>query len=360
MTAQPYDTEDVLQTLIARYPDLLAGDQFGGAPARRWLLVRREAALPSDEGSGGRWSVDHLFVDQDAVPTLVEVKRSSDSRIRREVIGQMLDYAANAVVHWPIEIVRSHFEDRCEREGRDPATELAAVLDPAQDAETFWDQVASNLSSGRIRLVFLADEIPRELRRVVEFLNEQMKADVIAIEVKQYVGEGLRTLVPRVIGETAASETRKRTSIATGRQWDESSFFAELEAKRGPDEVRVARAIAEWASRQMTRFTWGKGRVDGSFVPVLDHNGQPHYPLAIYTYGRLEIQFQWLTRPPFADLDLRREFLLRLNGVPGVDLPEDTITRRPSVPLAVLTDPPVLDAFLHVLDWFCETVRTRS
>ena len=28
-------------------------------------------------------------------PTLVEVKRSSDTRIRREVVGQMLDYAAN-------------------------------------------------------------------------------------------------------------------------------------------------------------------------------------------------------------------------------------------------------------------------
>ena len=32
------------------------------------------------------------------MPTLVEVKRSSDTRIRREVVGQMLHYAANAVV----------------------------------------------------------------------------------------------------------------------------------------------------------------------------------------------------------------------------------------------------------------------
>jgi hypothetical protein len=56
---------------------------------------------------GGRWSVDHLFLDQEAIPTLVEVKCSSDSRIRREVVGQMLDYAANAVVYWPIETVRS-------------------------------------------------------------------------------------------------------------------------------------------------------------------------------------------------------------------------------------------------------------
>jgi 5-methylthioribose kinase len=40
----------------------------------------------------------------------VEVKRSSDTRIRREVVGQMLDYAANAVVYWPLEMIRAKFE----------------------------------------------------------------------------------------------------------------------------------------------------------------------------------------------------------------------------------------------------------
>jgi hypothetical protein len=55
------------------------------------VLVGREAALPDDHDAAARWSVDHLFLDQDAVPTLGEVKRSSDTQIRREVVGQMLD-----------------------------------------------------------------------------------------------------------------------------------------------------------------------------------------------------------------------------------------------------------------------------
>jgi len=53
--------------------------------------------VPSIDGGGDRWSADHLFLDQDAIPTFVEVKRSTDTRIRREVVGQMLDYAANAI-----------------------------------------------------------------------------------------------------------------------------------------------------------------------------------------------------------------------------------------------------------------------
>jgi hypothetical protein len=78
MTEAPYDTEDVLQELLAKFPDLLAGDQFAGADARRWILIERESAVPDAEEGMGRWSVDHVFLDQDGVPTLVEVKRSSD------------------------------------------------------------------------------------------------------------------------------------------------------------------------------------------------------------------------------------------------------------------------------------------
>jgi hypothetical protein len=81
---QAYDSETLLQELLARHPSLLSGDQIDPDSPRRWLLVRREAPVPGEQGGGGRWSVDHLFLDQDAIPTLVEVKRSSDTRIRRE------------------------------------------------------------------------------------------------------------------------------------------------------------------------------------------------------------------------------------------------------------------------------------
>ena len=260
MTEAPYDSEDVLQELLAKFPDLLAGDQLVGSEPRRWILIDRESALPDSEDAPGRWSVDHLFLDQDAVPTLVEVKRSSDTRIRREVVGQLIDYAANAVVYWPIEMLRATFDSRVARQGGDANIELAAVLESGADAEAYWGQAAANLKAGRIRLVFVADEIPRELRRVVEFLNEQMAAEVIAIEVKQYVGpEGLRTLVPRVIGQTAAAETRKGSREK--RQWDEGSFLSELEARHGPAEGRVAGELIRWARVQLPRFTWGTGKV---------------------------------------------------------------------------------------------------
>src|SRR5437870_3409742 len=74
---QLYATEDVLQDLVARHPDILAGDQIDPAAPPRWLLIRREATIPDSTDGADRWSVDHLLLDQFGMPTLVEVKRST-------------------------------------------------------------------------------------------------------------------------------------------------------------------------------------------------------------------------------------------------------------------------------------------
>ena len=169
--------------------------------------------MPADDAGVDRWSLDHLFVDQEGIPTLVEVKRSTDTRMRREYIRQMFDYAANATVYWPDGQVRSRYEGKCESSGSDATQKLAEFLRPASDAEPrdaaidrFWRDVDTNLRAGRIRMVFVADMILPELRRIVEFLSLQMNpAEVLGIEIKQFAGAGVTTLVPTVIGQTAAS-----------------------------------------------------------------------------------------------------------------------------------------------------------
>lgn len=290
MQEQPYNSEDLLQRLLADYPQLLAGEQINAATPRRWLLITREASLPSEFGAGGRWSVDHLFLDQDATPTLVEVKRSSDTRIRREVVGQMLDYAANAVAYWPIETLLGHFESRCRANNLDPQQELTSFLGPDVDPAAFWQQAKTNLQAGKIRLVFIADEIPSELRRVVEFLNQQMDpAEVLAVEIKQYVGEGQRTLVSSLIGQTAEAQQRKAIGTQNARQWDESSFFEELEIKRSMSEVDAARVILHWAHVQTSRIWWGKGQRAGSFIPIFQHNGTDNQLFVVWTNGYVTV-----------------------------------------------------------------------
>lgn len=212
-----YESEDLLQSLIEIHPDLLAGDQMGGDESVRFVLVKREAGIPDGEGSGNRWSIDHLLLDQLGIPTLVEVKRSSDTRIRREVVGQLLEYAANIDIYWPSNKIRSLAVEQ--HGGADELDRLILELlclapetDTVDAIEAYWSQVEENFRNGKLRLLFVADELPREVRRIIEFLNSKMMdVEVLGVELRQYVGNTLRVMVPRVIGQTEALRRSKST-----------------------------------------------------------------------------------------------------------------------------------------------------
>jgi hypothetical protein len=287
----------------------------------------------------------HLFLDQDGVPTLVEVKRSSDSRIRREVVGQMLDYAANSIAYWPDGAIRSLFAASCGVSQQDPADCLRAFLNPEGNLETgdffeeFWQKVETNLKAGRVRLVFVADEIPSELRRVVEFLNNQMNpAEVIAIEIRQFVGSGVQTLVPIVIGQTALAEAT-RGPRASGAKWDRERFIATLRARKGEGMALLAEELVVFAEQNSTRLGWGTGAQDGSCFPILENNGIEYYPYILWTYGRVEIQCKWMRlRAPFTDDTCMSEWAQRLNEIPRLNIRPEDWSRRPAFDMDALAN----------------------
>ena len=234
MEEKAFDLEDTLQALIADHPDLLDGTQMTPENPRRWILVTREKGIAETADTSARWAVDHLFIDQEARPTLVEVKRGSNTEIRRNVIGQMLEYAAHAANTWTANELRSAFESAPDPDGR-----LRELLEDEEepDADAFWNEVATNLQAKNLRLLFVADKIPDELARVVEFLNDQMsRTEVLAVEIKQFVGASdtrTQTLVPRVIGRTAAPASK---TSASRQKMTRELFMEEM----GDDRVREA------------------------------------------------------------------------------------------------------------------------
>ena len=269
MQPASFASEDDFQRLLAKFPDLLAGEQIDANLPCRWLLVAREKSIPSEENGAARWALDHLFLDQDGVPTLVEVKRSTDTRIRREVVGQMLDYAANCVVYWPVEELRQQFEANCIARGEDPSEAIEKAVGSERDADSFWDQVKTNLRAGKVRVLFVADQIPNDLKRIVEFLNGQMKsAEVLALELRQFEGHGLKTLVPMVYGQTQEAQQNKATG-APKRSWDFASICAELEQGFGAASVRAAEKIHAWMCSRADDIVFGKGAKQGSVTANL-------------------------------------------------------------------------------------------
>lgn len=109
--------------MLAQFPELLLpGDDR--TPYSRLLLIKREKGVPIEKDNCDVYYLDHLFVDQSGIPTLVEVKRRSDTRNHRESVAQMLDYAANGVVTWGVSQLREEFEKTCKDTGSDPAGTL--------------------------------------------------------------------------------------------------------------------------------------------------------------------------------------------------------------------------------------------
>ena len=298
-----FASEADFQQLLAKFPELLSGDQINPGSPRRWLLIKREMSIPAEDGGADRWSVDHLFIDQDGVPTLIEVKRQTDTRLRREVVGQMLDYAANAVVYWPVERLRAEFEAGCV--DTDPQEEIRGHLGDEVDGDELWQHVKTNLQAGRIRMLFVADRIPTELRRIVEFLNQQMDpAEILALELRQFVGEDLKTIVPMVYGQTGPKDVP-----TPKRQWDEEFILAEVVNRCGPEAGRVARAIADWMKQNADEVWFGRGSQYASMGMTITASGQDYRPISIWTYGKVEITFQRQLKPLFTNEAKQRELL---------------------------------------------------
>ena len=360
-----FATEDDFQTLLEKYPDLIPGEQIDSVSPRRWLLVSREYGVPDEENATDRWSLDHLFLDQDGVSTLVEVKRRSDARLtnsRREVVGQMLDYAANAAAYWPVETMRARFEAGCEARDEDATAKLLSFLetDDENAIELFWQNVKLNLQASRLRLLFVADFIPSELRRIVEFLNANMNTvEVLAVEIKHFVGTDangamLRTLVPRVFGQTAQAEQKKATSSTRCKvHWSVEEFFVALNLKNNV-AAKVARQLHDWAEMHQMPFVWGSG-AEGSFSPRIVNDKGQHRIFTVYGSGSIEFLFEYMRRePPFDDFLLEKWRTL-LNELPDVQIGD--APKRPNIKLEMFAEPQKLQQLLAALDWAVQQIR---
>ena len=353
MTEQEFDQEVDLQHILAEHPELLLSDYLG-INNSNLILVKREASIPGDALVQNTFYLDHLFLDTEGIPTLVEVKQSTDTRIRREVVGQMLDYAANAILYWPIDEIRGMFNTTWEKRGKNPEDKLQEFLGPEKDLNLYWNEVKKNLLSGNIRLLFVADSIPDTLKNIVQFLNKQMDpAEVLAVDIHQFIGHDFQILVPKVYGIDYRPVPNK-----TKRKWNEEEFLTDLKEHVSQSEVITAKKILEWANSHGLRIWWGEGSTQGSFYPMVDHKGRSHQVIAVWTYGKVELQFQWMKNyDAFSTDERRREFLRRVNSIPGITISDEKIAMRPSFDLSILNNETNFKQFIEILDWFVEEIR---
>ena len=349
---KPYLDEDEMQHLIAEHPDLLIGDQINSANPRCWLLLGREVGIATQEST---LSVDVVLLDQDGILTLIEVKHSNNNEIKRKVTGQLLEYAAHAVDNWKLETLKNYLKKTWEKKGeKDP---IAKFLPEKSDADKFWKQVESNLHTGKVRLIFVSDKFPDELKRVIIFLNQQMReTKVYGVEISLFgnKNDDSRMVVSRVIGKS-------ETPIDP----NEKDFFKQLKGTAGSKETESASKILEW-SRKKAKISWSTSSTNPAFMPKIKSQGKDRqiFTLSTEKKGRILFLFSdgcyYDDMPPFNIVPKWLELVGRLNSLLDKKLSEDETKKRMSLPLAIFKDEAKLTRFFEIMEWVIEEVSNYT
>jgi len=290
------DEKQELQDILNHNHDLLPGDQIDPEDPCRWMLVKREMPVPDPATGNDRWNVDFFFVDQTATPTFVECKRFADTRSRREVVGQVLEYVANGQHYWSKDLLRKFAEDTAKLQ-RSTIEERFSLLKPSDfdSVDVFFDRVEANLKEAQVRIIFFLEEAPNELKCLVEFLNKQMvSSDVLLVEVSQYTRDGIRVVVPMLFGFTEQARRVKQTVTVTqreARKWDWETFKNDAQKKGLNDaDIDAIRKLREVCESIAAEIHWGGGKLTGSFSAKWQGLCSGAV-LSVYSNGELAVGF---------------------------------------------------------------------
>lgn len=259
MTEQFFKKEVELQEIVEKNPNLLSRALEDGEGSKIYLIDREYGIAESDKSSNA-FSLDHLMVDENGFPILVEVKRSTDTRIRREVVAQMLDYACRAS-SWDADDLREKFHVNNPDEA-----------DMFNDDE-LWGKVAANLKAEHMRLVFVADRIPDSLQVLIEFMDRSLKdIEVYGVELKPYKTNDNSTLLlsSNFIGNSPLSSPNKPTIKNAGFRWTEETFLDRVSERMGLTVRDIASSIIDFCATSGLEISFGTGAKKAAFNPRLD------------------------------------------------------------------------------------------
>jgi hypothetical protein len=201
--------EATLRTLFEKHPNIIPGKQIEpeSDDPPRFVLLRRDMPV---KGS----SVGNLYVDQRGMVTVVQVKLFDTPEARREVAGRIIEQAADAAEAWGNGQAREIATEAWSKEGKVLDNVLNEEFGDPHASESIWMQVETNLSMGRLRLIIASDELSPEVRRMIEFLNKQMRdIEVLGLELSCYGSDtDALVCVPRLVGQGRGRVERSDSS----------------------------------------------------------------------------------------------------------------------------------------------------
>lgn len=318
-----YGDEAELQALLAGHPQLIPGVSPGAKTCREFQ---------SEVGPA-----DIIVVELSGAITLVECKLAKNPEIRREIVGQLFDYAGRL---W--QMSADQFDERWRSRTRSSLFSGEGFEDPE-----FQETVNANLADGRFRLVLAVDEINLALKRMVEYVNAITSAEtsVIAVEYIRYRHGDVEVLTPRTYGDEL-SQAKVARQFSTHSVWSHSDYRDWLTAHE-PTTLGIFDELTRALTTIPMTFRGGRGNSpSGTFIYESSECFEAR-PLQLSTIRSaiLELNFaDWVTswKPSDGDRSLVEELMKQWSNIPELggamsQIRSSDSTRRRSIPLASLT-----------------------
>jgi hypothetical protein len=189
-----YD-EDWIQRIVFENPECLPVNEIDST-YRNIIPVCMELSTPVGP-------IDALYVTPLGQLVLLEAKLWRNPEARREVVGQILDYAKE-FTRWSYEDLQREVSKRTGIKGN-VLHKLASKMSPELDEATFVDNVSRTLLRGDFLLLIVGDGIREGVEAIAEYLDKYAGVNFTLglVELGVYsINEDERLIQPRLLAKT--------------------------------------------------------------------------------------------------------------------------------------------------------------
>ena len=338
-----FNNEKLLQDVMERFPEVIALEDLGAAEP--FIVIGREVATEAG-------FIDVLCIDGDGVLTVIETKLARNPQLRREVVGQLLEYVAQ-LSKWRaydvVQLADQYFSSAGVKLDEQTATltellesEMVALED--ERPITLHDKIENNLQKGIIKLVIASDNIPETLKDTVAFINSFSNFDIYVLQVQSYEKDQMQIYAPSIYSYSKKLAGR----VSTDRfQWDEESFFKSISNLRS-EAIETIEKLYAFTQQYAAGIRLGTGKSTSSFSFTVATEKKKFNIFAVQNYGDAGgILLNFGSMKGIVPNDDLHKFRESLNCLPGVVLPEYIVEegRYPSIEIKSVIQPDNLERF---------------
>jgi hypothetical protein len=192
-------TENWLQELLQRHPKLLPVEEFESMFSPVTPIGRE---IPTNAGP-----IDNLFISEQGCLVIVETKLWRNAEAKREVLAQVIDYAAE-VSKWSFMELDEKARKYCHK---GLIEIIQSSFDPDSEEVPTENMIAKNLRLGRFLILIVSDHIRSSLVDMLTYVNRypHLATNVGLVELQCYQMPGDQSeimVVPSIVAKTEIVE----------------------------------------------------------------------------------------------------------------------------------------------------------